>query len=263
MRATVVSDGAAVYEKPDFDSKVIDFVPYNTKVIVSKRAFAGVEGLGLFHRVRVRGKLGYIPDTDIRVAESAREKVPEKVLERTRSKAWEPEEQEVLGQAPIYMTRYLGGAVARVNFTEKFSGRKLSDQITMYGLRMTGPGALFDGPPLDVNLWFSMEKPGYYDIFSTNFSGFLLFGDVMAMMPLISHDKFVVNYGLGLMWTFTKFRLQIRGENTDSLEVRVGVNAGLGAAYRIAKKFLLRGDVKYYYEKTGYPGFLLSLQTEY
>jgi len=275
LEAVVVSDGAAVYEKPDFDSKVIDFVPYNSAVTISRKSFAGTEGLGLFHKVRVRGKIGYIPDTDIRVQEKEKEpeifeperkSEPSKVKvdkpEKIKSKAWDKDDEDPSGMPP-YLTRYLGAAVARVNFTEKFSGRKLSDQLTMYGLRMTGPGTLMDGPPLDVNLWFSLDKPAYYDVFSTGINGFLLFGDVMAMLPLVSGENWVVSYGLGLMWTFTRYRVQIRGENTDSLELRIGLNGGLGIGRKLGKAYLLRADAKYYFEKTQYMGYLISLQREY
>ncbi len=279
LKATVISDGAAVYEKPDFDSKVIEFVPFQSVIAVSRKAFAGTDGLGLFHKTRVRGKIGYIPDTDIRVGEKEREKEQEKERERERvepskakaekikedkpkSMAWDKDEEDV-GKAPLYLTRFLGGAISRVNFTEKFSGRKLSDQITMYGMRMTGPGTLFDGPPLDMNVWFSMQKPKYYDVFSSNLNGFLMFGDVMAMLPIVNLDDWVLSYGLGVMWTFTKYRVQIRGENTDSLEFRIGLDLGLGLGTRIGKTWMVRGDAKYYYEKTQYLGYILSLQKEY
>lgn len=267
----MVSDGAAVYEKPDFDSKVIDFVPYNTNVTISRKSFAGSEGLGLFHKVRVRGKIGYIPDTDIKVGERdqretdlppPKDSPKAKIDDRPKSKAFEKEDEDP-GGAPPYLTRYLGAAVSRVNFTEKFSGRKLSDQLTMYGMRMTGPGTLMDGPPLDLNIWFSMEKPEYYDIFSTGINGFLLFGDVMAMLPLINGENWLVSYGLGVMWTFTRYRVQIRGENTDSLELRMGLDLGLGIGRKIGKAFMLRADAKYYYERTQYMGYTLSLQREY
>jgi hypothetical protein len=275
LQAVVVSDGAAVYEKPDFDSKVIDFVPFQTPVVISRKSYAGTEGLGLFHKVRVRGKIGYIPDTDIRVGEKERER--EKVKEKEKpepakvkaaepkpkSMAFDKDEDDAPGRAPIYLSRYLGAAVSRVKFTEKFSGHKLSDQIVMYGLRMTGPGTLFDGPPLDVNILFSLDEPSYYDIFSSGAHGFMLFGDIMALFPLVNLDNWVVSYGFGLMWNYTRYRVQIQGENTDSLDFRIGLDAGIGLGFRIGKSFVVRADAKYYYEKSQYAGYTLSLQREY
>lgn len=242
---------------------------------ISRRSFAGSNGLGLFHRVRVKGKIGYIPDTDVRVGEAEREQEAERAKEtpkvkvdpvaadKPKSMAWEKDEEENVSGAPIYLTRYLGGAVSRVRYTEKFQGHVLTDQMSMFGLRMTGPGTLFDGPPLDFNFWFSLQKPEYYNVFSTGINGFLLFGDVMALMPLVNLDDWVVSYGIGLMWNFSKYRVQIRGENSDSIDFRIGADVGIGVGRRIGKSLLLRFDAKYYYEKTHYAGYTLSLQREY
>lgn len=281
LAAMVVSDGAAVYAKPDFDSEVLDYLNYQTSVNVSKKAFSGVGGMGLFHKVRIprTGKIGFIPDTDIRVSEKEREKIRESKPAKKepddpmapKSKAFDEDEEEAEshGKRPLYLTRYLGGALARVNFSEKFSGKKLSDQLTMYGMRMIGPGTLFDGPPLDFNLWVSFDKPDYYNRFSSGISGFLMFGDIMALMPLVNLDDWAVSYGLGVMYTFTKYRVQITRagtnvpENTDTLEFRVGLDLGLGISRRIGKSFMIRADAKYYYEKTQYLGYMLSFHREY
>ncbi|MGE4133634.1 MAG: hypothetical protein AB7F86_18500 [Bdellovibrionales bacterium] len=270
-----MADGAAVYEKADFDSRVLEYLSFQTKVTISKKAYPGVAGLGLFHKVKLSKGFGYIPDTDVRVVEKEATPPPPAAGPNkggdAKSQAFnKPEEDMPTTRPPLYLARYLGLAYAQVNFTEKFSGKKLSDKIGMYGLRMMGPGTLFDGPPLDVNLWVSFDKPNYYSRFASGGpNGFLLFGDVMAMMPLVNLDNWVVSYGLGVMWTFTRYRLQVRqagtnvDENTDSLEFRIGADAGLGVGARLFKRYMLRADVKYYYEKTAYLGYLASLQMEY
>lgn len=260
--AQIYVDGAAIYEKPDFDSKVQDYLRYQTKVHVSKKAFRGSSGMGLFHRIRYGNKLGWVPDTDVRISlpEAKKESAPEK---KSGSKAWEKEEEEALGKAPLYFTRYLGAAFAIVNFTEKFSGKKYSDDMMMYGMRMTGPGTLFDGPPLDFNFWFSLDKPDYYGKFASGKpTGFLLFGDVMAMLPLIDTTNWLATYGLGVMWTYTRYKVPVKGANFDSQEFRIGFDADLGVARRFGK-YLLRVDAKYYYEKTQYLGYIMSFQGEY
>lgn len=267
----VITDGAAVYSKPDFDSEVQDYLSYQTQAFVSKRPYAGVGGLGLFHRIRYHNKSGFITDTDIRIVKKdvANEVVEEK--KKGPSKAWESDEDKGLGRPPLYLTRYFGAAASMVRFTEKFSGRKLADNMVMYGLRMTGPGTLFDGPPLDFNVWFSLQKPKYYSQFSSGpATGFLMFGDIMAMLPLIDVNNTIVSYGLGLMWTYTRYSIPVRNANAagtpvgsfDSQEFRVGVNFDLGVGQRFGR-YLLRGDVKYYIEKTSYPGYVLSFQMEY
>lgn len=270
LKAIVVTDGAAVYSQPDFDSEVLDYIGYQTAVSVSKRPFTGRGGIGLFHRVRYAGtRQGYITDTDIRVNRKDVDRVGKEERRKSVSKAWSPEEEEHLGRAPLYLTRFLGGALASVKFTEKFSGTKVTDSMLMYGLRMTGPGTLFDGPPLDFNFWFSLQKPGYYSKFAgSEPTGFLLFGDVMAMLPVVDIQQFLVTYGVGIMWTYTRFNVPVRKADTgvvsqfDSQELRVGLDFGLGAGRKFGN-YLLRADAKYYIEKTSYLGFLVSLQTVY
>jgi len=269
VSAQIYVDGAAIYEKPNFDSKVQDYLRYQTKVMVSKKAFRGIGGMGLFHRIRYGKKFGYVPDTDVRVAAPEAEKAQSAAPEKTGgSKAWEKEEQEVLGKAPLYFTRYLGGAVSMVQFTEKFSGKKYSDNMMMYGLRMSGPGTLFDGPPLDFNFWFSLDKPDYYSNFAQKPSGFLMFGDVMIQLPLIDGKNTLLTYGIGVMWVYTRYKVPVRQQSTgrqvtfDSQELRVGLDAGIGLGRKIGKT-MLRLDTKYYYEKTQYFGYILSLQGEY
>jgi hypothetical protein len=279
VRAQVITDGAAVYSKPDFDSPVQDYLSYQTQVIVSKRPYAGVGGLGLFHRIHYGNKNGFITDTDIRVVrgkdsekasedkEKDKEKDKDKERDKKKSKAFEKEDDE--GKPPLYLTRYLGGTFALVKFTEKFEGHRLSDNMGMYGMRMMGPGTLFDGPPLDFNLWFSLKKPGYLSQFATGTpTGFMLFGDVMAMLPLVDLDKTLVSYGVGLMWVYTRYSIPVKNATNqqvgtfDSQEVRIGVDFDLGFGYKFGR-WMARADAKYYIEKTTYPGYMLTVMTEY
>jgi hypothetical protein len=264
VRASVVTDGAAVYKAPDFDSAVQEYLRYQTPVMASKKAYVGVGGLGLFHKVQFKGGSGFVADTDIRVTKKAdKEEAETTSPQKSASKAWEKEEEENLGKAPLYFTRYLGMAVSGIKFTEKFSGQKLSDNMLMYGLRMSGPGTLFDGPPLDFNFLFSLQKPGYYKKFASGDpNGFMLFGDVMVQLPMYDRGNSLVTYGLGVMWTFTKYTIPVRGVPFDSQELRVGFDAGFGYGYRIGKR-MIRADAKYYHEKTQYFGATVSFQTEY
>ncbi len=265
VRAMIYVDGAAIYRKPDFDSTVQDYLRYQTPVVVSRKPYQGRGGMGLFHYVRYGKKTGFVPDTDIRMVKKEIEKVAKtKGAKKLRSKAWEKEEEENLGKAPLYFTRYLGGAVSMVNFTEKFSGKKLHDNMLMYGLRMTGPGTLIeDGPPLDFNFWFSLDKPGYYSKFAKGApTGFMMFGDVAALFPIIDGKSTLVTLSLGLMWVFTKYKVQVKDRTYDSSEFRIGLDTGLGIGQKFGK-YMVRLDGKYYYEKTQYFGTILSFQGEY
>lgn len=281
MRAIVYTDGAAVYSAPNFDAPVQDYLSYETKVVVSKNAKVGEGGLGLFHVIKYgSGKQGYITDTDIRIVRKSGAKKNDEADEEddedptkkpvSMSKAWEKEEQEAMGNAPMYFRRYLGGTLAMVNFTEKFSGRKLSDQMMLYGLHMSGPGTLFDGPPLDFNFWFSLSQPDYLKQFSAGTpTGFMLFGDVGFQLPFYDGKSTLVTYGPGLMALYTNYKIPVKSPSAgkartfDSQEMRIGVDVSVAVSQKITKKLLVRGDLKYFYEKAGYLGYGLSIQGEY
>ena len=281
-----MTDGGSVYSQPDFDAQVADYLPFKAKLWVTKKAVSGNGGLGLFHRVRYKDKSGYMVDTDIRLnakgeadpvpnkktaanssaARSAKTRDPEvepAKRERDRERAREKPGSGAEAGDPLYFKRYLGGALSLVNYTEKFQGNKFSDKMTMYGLRMSGPGTLFDGPPLDLNVWFSLQKPGYYSKFASGSpQGFLLFGDLMAVLPFYENHSFMVTYGMGLMWTYTNYKVMIKNSRFDSQEFRIGVDFGVGLTQRFGH-YAAKLDVKYYYEKTQYFGYIASFQVEY
>jgi hypothetical protein len=89
----------------------------------------------------------------------------------------------------------------------------------------------------------------------------------MLVLPFIERTDWLWTYGLGVMWTYTNYKVQIGNSKFDSQEFRLGLDAGFGAAYRFGpahkKMYAIRMDAKYYFEKTRYYGFTTSFQTEY
>jgi hypothetical protein len=271
-KATVVTDGGSVYTAPDFDAKIADYLAFKTPLYITKKAIPGHGGLGLFHRVRYKSKSGFMADTDIRVTNSketdpASEKDAEKIspeAKKARSKAFHQDDEErSKSTEPMFYRRYVGGALAMVDFSEKFQGTKFNSEMLMYGLRATGPGIIFASLPLDFNLWFSLKAPGYYGQFpSTTAKGFLLFGDLSLTLPFYEWGHNLVYYGLGMMYTYTKFNVQIKNSFFDSQEVRLGGVFSLGYGHKFGS-FAVRADARYYYERTQYLGYLGSFQMEY
>jgi hypothetical protein len=280
VRGVTIVDGAAVYQSASFDSTVLEYIGENKQVIISKKAVRGAGGLGLFYRLKANGgKTYYITDTDVKLEkggapvkesgakppsranldEPAREK---KKPSRPKKRAHiDPETGEELTP---YFTRYVGGALGMVNYSEKFSGHILNSNMPIYGFRMTGPGTLIDGPPIDFNFLFSITAPDYYSTFTkTKPTGFMLISDVMPMFPFYEWKNTYVYYGVGLMWTYTSYKVKIKNSIFDSQELRIGAEFGAGWGYRMLDKYMLRLDAKYYYEKTRYLGYFLTFQTEY
>lgn len=261
--ALIYVDGAAIYSQPDFDAPVKDYLRYKSRVLISTKALRGTGGMGLFHQVRYsKDKTGYVTDTDIRVASKERKKAPP--TEKKVSKAWEKEEQEALGDSPLFFRKYVGAAISMVQYAEKFGGKRRADEnMMMYGLRMSGPDILA-GFPLDFNLWFSLDKPDFYSPpgSSGKPTGFMMFGDIMAQLPMIDINKTLVTYGLGVMWVFTNYKIPDGDAKVESKEFRIGLDAGLGVGQRFGS-YMVRADVKYYYERTQYLGGILSFQGEF
>lgn len=63
---------AAVYLKPDFDAKVIYLLPKDKVVVGTRSTVEGLNGLGLFHKVKLSDKIyGYMLDTEVQITNSA------------------------------------------------------------------------------------------------------------------------------------------------------------------------------------------------
>lgn len=267
VKGKVAVDGAAVYVRPDFDSEVIDYLNQDQKIPVSTKQFLGVGGMGLFHKIRTpRGKLGYLPDTDVILPKGTHIETPKGALPRVFHKKGEKPGQQVqkdeeLTRKSIYLTRYIGGSLSMIDYTEKFSGDKLHSQTPFFGLRMTGPDILFKGPPLDFNLMVTPLMPKYLSTLGSA-SGFLVMSDLGMNMPLYNTPNSLLYYGLGILLNWSQYKASVGAGSYDSTDVRLGIDLSVGYAYRFSR-YAIRGDVKYFIEKTLYFGEMLSFQAEY
>lgn len=253
--AVVGVEGATVYQSPDFDSKVVVVLPPGLKVSSSHRTFPGKGGLGLFYRVAYeKTKTGYVADTELIPEFKRKGKRPEKnpVFDDVESMR----ERALSGQEPIYNSRYMGVMAGVWNFTEKFHGRRVSSQDTLYGVRLSGPGVLSEVLPIDLNILFSPKVPSYYGLLSRSApSGFYMDVELSFLFPLAEENHYMLYGGLGINTIYTKFRLEVEpGVFLDTQEVRVGGVGTAGLALRFGK-WMLRGDARYYYETTSYLGF--------
>ena len=230
---------------------------------MTKNTYKGPGGLGLFNRVYVKkGVVGYVVDTEV-IPQFKKSEVTQKIKKNPvfTEAIKKPEER----LKPIYFSRYFGGNLGRINFTEVISGKNLSSDTMMFGLKFSGPGFLMDEVPLDVDLLFSLAPPDYYDqqVATAPTSGFFAHSSAALRMPLMEWPNTLVFYTLGGMLTYTKFNVVINGQKFDSQEMRIGLTLGGGLAFRVSKKMVLQADIKYYIETTQYLGYLGSLVFEY
>ncbi|MGE3386704.1 MAG: SH3 domain-containing protein [Bdellovibrionales bacterium] len=260
--AVVGLDGATVYAAPDFDAKIIIQLQPGYKVLISRKALPGVGGVGLFYRIKYAGnKLGFVADNEmIPEYQSPAKQAPKNPV---FNQVEDMRERALSGREPISLTRYLGASISRVNYKEKYRGQSLSSEMLMYGLRFTGPGVLFDGPPLDLNLTFSPKAPDHYqDLTGTPASGWMVMFDTLLSLSFLEWENMGAHVALGGMLNYTRFRVKEGFDYTDSQHFRLGAVGEVGAAYR-HKKIVVRGDIKYHYESSSYLTYLLSLQHEY
>lgn len=262
--AVVQTDGAAAYKVPNFDSPVLEYLESGRKVRISQKIFQGIGGFGAFYKVKISEKIfGYIADVDVLTEHKARVSGRSIAAVQKNPFSRSPEAED-LSQVPIFFTRYMGGVFGSVNYAEKFSGNRLSSSETIFGFRLSGPGALVDGLPLDFSFLFHSGAPTYYSerIAEGNPSGFFLISDVFMPYPFLQTSNALVSWGLGLMGTYTRFNLLIKNTIFDSQEARVGLAAQLGFTYRFGR-FAVRLEAKYYYEKTDYVGYFATIMRKY
>lgn len=279
LHGKIAVDGAAIYASPDFDSEVIDYLNQGTVVPMTAKQFSGPSGLGLFHKVKTPGgKIGYVTDTDVqsmappggkeakpehdasRKDESDRRRKDEE--ERRRTDEVDDEAQKAKTK-PIYLTRWMGASLGMVDYTEKFSGSHLSEEDPFLGARLTGPGLFYKGMfPLDINIAFYPKPPTYLQKFGTgSATGFLAIGDFTFILPFTETKHSLWTYGIGLMWTFSDYKVSVAGQGYDSEDLRIGLDLDVGYGYRFGKN-LVRADLKYYIEKSQYLSEIITYQRE-
>lgn len=258
----IQADGAPVYLAADFDSKVIAELQAGTRVRSSKKVYKG-KGIGSFYKVKLaNGKLGFVADSDI-IPEFKKINRPGHGKKTVVNPDYRRVENQREGRESLYLTRYLGATVGRLNFSEKFSGQTYSSTNYMLGFKATGPGLLFDGPPTDFTFSFHWGAPSHYtDLTGKEATGFFVFSEVVPIFPISEWGNNLAYFGIGLMGTYTRFTVNARSSTIDSQELRVGLEALLGYAYRF-RKYAFKGELRYYFEKTQYLGLWAGWQFEY
>lgn len=268
-RALVGVDGSAVYKAPSFDSEILTYLSLGEKVISSIQTFQGAGGIGLFFKVKTsKGVLGFVVDTDLFSEKSKRPLSPlAKGNKDMDPPAWgesQQKEDEAEEQESIYFTRYLGATIGKKVHRIKHQSKTLSSDLLFFGVRGSGPGTLFDGPPLDFNLLVSIDSPEYYKSFAQNEpNGFVVFSDFLLQLPFWENQRHMFSYTLGLMALYSSYTVKEGGKASNSKEFRFGPELGLGYSYLIKKKYIIRLDYKYQWERFQTTSYMLSFQKEY
>jgi hypothetical protein len=258
--ALIQADGATVYSEPNFDSQMIGHLKSGQKVRASQKSYSGVAGFGSFYKIFFKkGRIGYIADNEL-IPEYTR--VGKRQIKQ-KNPEYDDFQAEKNERDPIFFTRYFGLAVGIADFSEKFGGQTFRAGTLLYGLKLTGPNILFDGPPLDINILFHIGAPSYYSSFTNGTAkGFMSIADFHIIFPVFETRNNLIHVGAGPLFIYTNFQMTFLESSFDSEELRFG--ASIAATYsRRFGRFVARAEAKYYFEKTQYFGYFGSFQMEY
>lgn len=265
----VREEGALVYQDASFDAVVVAQLKPGQKIRMATVISKAIDGFGTFYRVVYKPKtIGFVSDAEV---------IPEFKVNsgRTRGKKDNPDfqatEDEIEGRNTVYLTRYMGASFGLMRYTEKFQSGRLSDSVWVAGLKMSGPGTLFDGPPLEFDLLFHAGAPKYYNAMSRSSpTGYLVVPSVSLNLSLHDSMRRMLYWGFGFMVVYARFTFngitqrapEIIGK-IDSEEVRLGASAHLGFAQRFGKTVLGKVEGKYFYELSPYWSMIGAIQVEY
>jgi hypothetical protein len=269
--AKVRTDGAMVFAKPDFDSDVLTTLKEGDKVRVS----IGTTGeKANFHKVRAGTILGWIAEIDVQVDDAPKKREQRrgagkrdnkntKITEKKSSNLNKPKKPFMDDSVPMFFQKYVGAVVGLSDFDESISGVDAHESLVFYGLKLTGPDILFNGPVLDVNLLLHYGAPSYYNSLSTTKpSGFIFTADALLLYPFFNRDKGIVAMGLGPLLKLTSFNVTNGGDLKSLTEFDAGVSLALSGAMKF-NKIAVRLEGKYLIEKHSEKLFQIAIQQQY
>ncbi|MCB0394178.1 MAG: SH3 domain-containing protein [Bdellovibrionales bacterium] len=247
----VVTDGAIVFSKGDFDSRVIGYFRQGQKVRVSNKTY------GPFYKVRFKqGVIGFVSDVDV---------VPESKMKgatKTKGKG----DPRSSGGKPIFKLVQVGLVGAYTQYTEVIQRAEKTASIFTYGFKFSFPMTLFDGPfLLDITGHFTQTAPDFYKKLSEKEpKGFIGLLDLQLMFVL---DNFagrdgVIYLGTGPVFAYSAFDLSQDGSDFVSEEARAGGVFTLGMGYK-AGPIIFKLEPRYYVEKSSYFSGLFGIQAAF
>ncbi len=266
--AVVKADSVIVYSKPDFDAATISYLSAGQDVRVSKRQYGTVQK---FFRLRLpNGKIGYVSTIDVsreggNSDESEKTKGKDKGkdedhADKSRQRARYRREMD----KPMMFNRWIGLVGGNLAFKEKIKGSKGEDDLIIYGLKVTGPDIVLEGPIMDLNVFLHIGAPKYYeDLSKIKPTGFVFMTDALLLFPLTGGQNSSVYFGGGPMFKYTKFKyIGLAGTPKNPQQFALGGSGVIGLGMRMGG-LAIRGEAKYVAERTTQIIYQFSLQTFY
>lgn len=258
--ATVVTDGAMVYKKNDYDSAVLAYMRDGKKVRISSKKF------GEFYRIQFKqGIIGYISEVDIERASKDEGSASLPTSKKSKSSISSGSE----GRARSFISKtYFGLSYSNVTYSEVFNQTEKSEALAFWGLKFSMPMRYLSGPfVLDANIIYHSGYPSYYNMsapVSNGISGRILLLDTQVLYSLAEafQRKLWVYIGGGIAVNYSSFEVEISGSKQDLSDVTFGgvITGGLG--YQRGR-FAVKLEPKYYALESKYFAVLGSIQYEF
>jgi hypothetical protein len=252
QQATVVNDGALVYQDADFDAAVINTLKVGGVYNISKGK------KGAFYKIRLKpGTVGWIADNDVRLGVIKIKPQPKTVDIET--------EMKKKPVKPFMRSRYRGVALEYLMYQEDTMGEYRTSGLMFYGMKINGYNTMFTGDIYtDANILFHVGAPSYYaDETGHSADGFIVIANFLLETALPQSKWHMFYYGFGPTFKYSHFNLE-SDTGTESLtypadDMTLGAVFNLGLGFRLSQSLSLRSDIKYYWEKTKYYGAGLNL----
>lgn len=278
-KVQVTGDEPYMYDKPDFDAKVVQTLQpgkiYNVSPQLQGGAFYRISGEG--------GVLGYISDADVRplwkgapTGEGKKEDKTEakkKAAEPPPTPKKKPEQKaEELKRPkkdnrPFEYTQYVGIQYNQIEFTENTMGDRRKEALGFFGAKLSGPDLVIEGEiPTEVNFLFHSGAPGYYEkMTGKGADGWILLMNFLLESYFPQGKNALTFLGFGPELRYSKFTAALTDSTTGKTssysmeDIGIGAVFNMGAAVRLGRTSL-RGDIQYHWEKESYLGAGLTLQ---
>lgn len=246
QKGTVIVEEAEVYQKDDFDSRVIGRVKEGQVFDISKRP------LGPFFKIRLKqGVLGWISDADIRPgnqSQSDKGKVLDSPPPQLQTKSYKSDRKPFPGQ------RFRGLAVESQNWIEDTMGATRSETLMFYGAQWAGNDTMFSGEMFtEANLLIAGSPPKYYQELTGHSAAGWIFRMNFAFQTVLPQSRsYYLYYGFGPSFTYSHFDVSLN-ENSKAIsyaleDMSLGAIFDLGIAFRIGSSSP-RFSLKYIWEK--------------
>lgn len=253
QKGKVVLDGAMVYEKADFDSPVLTYLPAGKVFYISVKVY------GPFYRIQVdKSTSGYISDVDIRPASGASGATIEK--DKSKKKTTFDEDENPVRRKEYVDAKYMGLVAYASDYTEYTLKAKRTEKLLFYGAKFTGNDVFLPGGVMDVNLIFHYGPPSFYKK-ATGFdaTGFIVLADMQFINQIRIAKNALIHWGVGPNIHFSKYSVYMKtADNPDAnaqlldlTDIRLMPILSVGLGIRILRASL-KIDYRYVYDKTPY-----------